>query len=65
MVSTSMVLYLRCVLDYCDICKLALFEVHVHVLPPKMKYYNGQTSVIYLGAAVLITWKGLNTKGIF
>lgn len=60
-----MVLYLRCVLDCCDICKLALFEVHVHVLPPKMKYYIVQMSVVDLGDAVLIAWKGLKTEGVF
>jgi len=64
MLSTYVVLYLRRVLDYCDICKLALFELRVHVLPPKMKYYNVRMSVIDLGDAVLIMWKGLKTEGV-
>lgn len=42
------------VLDYGDVCKLALFEVHLDVLPPKIKYHGLQISVIDLETAVLI-----------
>lgn len=54
MLSISITLHLRSVLDYGDICKLALFEVCSDVLPPKIKYYSVQISVIDLETAVLI-----------
>lgn len=54
MLSTSGIFYLRCVLDFGDVCKLALFEVHLDVLPSKIKYHIVQISVTDLEVAVLI-----------
>lgn len=57
-----MILYLRCVLDYGDICKLALFEVLLDVLPPKIKYHSVQISVTDQETAALI---GKEAAGVF